>query len=243
MTVRRAISSLLLLGRLLARAHCWAPPALFRPQCLSLTTSTATTSTSSTTGSAFSTTKSRQRTCKTLSSSISSVDDSTTTTTFANSTAESGAAQTETIVIADDDVFTKPDRDPRQYRWIRLPNQLQVLLVSDQLAPGGVGVEAGSVHVQAGHFDDTIAGLSHFNEHLLFLGKLNWGKKNTMKQQICFIGAKSRYPYAVIRLSLFLSTVYYLVFLCMCKCISSFRHGQIPARGRIRDLLGTQRRL
>jgi insulysin len=47
---------------------------------------------------------------------------------------------------------------------------LQCLLVSDSLAVGEVGVEAGAVHVQAGHFDDSIPGLSHFNEHLLFLG-------------------------------------------------------------------------
>lgn len=54
---------------------------------------------------------------------------------------------------------------------IRLANNLQVLLVSDNLATGGVGVEAGAVHVQAGHFDDTIPGLAHFHEHLLFLGE------------------------------------------------------------------------
>ena len=54
---------------------------------------------------------------------------------------------------------------------IRLANNLQVLLVSDRLAVGGVGVEAASVHVQAGHFDDTVAGLAHFHEHLLFLGE------------------------------------------------------------------------
>ena len=34
----------------------------------------------------------------------------------------------------------------------------------------GAHVEAASVHVQAGHFDDTVAGLAHFNEHMLFLG-------------------------------------------------------------------------
>jgi insulysin len=76
----------------------------------------------------------------------------------------------ETLVLADDDTFVKPARDPRQYRVLKLANNLQVLIVSDQLASGAVGVEAASVHVQAGHFDDTIPGLAHFHEHMLFLG-------------------------------------------------------------------------
>lgn len=68
----------------------------------------------------------------------------------------------KTIVLADE--FITPDRDPRQYRMIRLANTLECLLVSDGLTEGEVGVEAASVHVQAGHFDDTIPGLAHFHE-------------------------------------------------------------------------------
>ncbi|KAL7562589.1 hypothetical protein ACA910_015460 [Epithemia clementina (nom. ined.)] len=74
-------------------------------------------------------------------------------------------------ILAHDSEFEKPERDSRQYRLIRLKrNNLKVFLVSDQLAEGDVGVEAASVHVQAGHFDDTIPGLAHFHEHMLFLG-------------------------------------------------------------------------
>jgi secreted Zn-dependent insulinase-like peptidase len=75
----------------------------------------------------------------------------------------------ETIILADADDFVQPDRDLRQYRRIRLPNNLECLLVSDDKSTG-VGVEAGAVHVQAGHMDDTLPGLAHFNEHMLFLG-------------------------------------------------------------------------
>ena len=66
----------------------------------------------------------------------------------------------ETIILADSGDFVKPQRDLRQYRAIILPNNLQVLLVSDQMETGQVGVEAASVHVQAGHMDDTIPGLA-----------------------------------------------------------------------------------
>jgi hypothetical protein len=69
----------------------------------------------------------------------------------------------QTMVLADADDFVKPDRDLREYRVIVLPNNLQVLLVSDQMAEGDVGVEAASVHVQAGHFDDSVKGLAHFH--------------------------------------------------------------------------------
>lgn len=62
-----------------------------------------------------------------------------------------------TIVLEDE--FITPERDPRSYRLIKLPNNLVALIVSDGLKEG-VGVEAASVHVKAGHFDDTVPGLA-----------------------------------------------------------------------------------
>jgi hypothetical protein len=64
-----------------------------------------------------------------------------------------------TVVVVDHKDFVTPERDPRTYRAIRLANNLNVLLVCDEMT-SGVGVEAASVHVQAGHFDDTIPGLA-----------------------------------------------------------------------------------
>lgn len=87
-------------------------------------------------------------------------------------TFEVPAAETEIVVDADD--FLKPERDLKDYRYIRLSNNLEVLLVSTAKATSSEekssAVEAASVHVQAGHMDDTIAGLAHFHEHMLFLG-------------------------------------------------------------------------
>jgi len=79
-------------------------------------------------------------------------------------------------ILADFPEFIKPDRDMSQYRWIKLENNLEALLVStasdesNSDKSSGAKVEAASVHVQAGHFDDTIPGLAHFHEHMLFLG-------------------------------------------------------------------------
>jgi hypothetical protein len=65
----------------------------------------------------------------------------------------------QSVVLVLEDTFVTPERDPRSYRLIRLPNNLIALLVSDGLTEG-VSVEAASVHVKAGHFDDTVPGLA-----------------------------------------------------------------------------------
>ena len=65
-----------------------------------------------------------------------------------------------TVILADADDFVKPDRDPRDYRIIKLKNNLQALLVSTAAAisedDDSANVEAASMHIQAGHFDDTV---------------------------------------------------------------------------------------
>lgn len=80
----------------------------------------------------------------------------------------------QTEILADSGDFIKPDRDLYEYRCVKLHNNLQVLLVSTAKASSdeekAAKVEAASVHVKAGHFDDTIPGLAHFHEHMLFLG-------------------------------------------------------------------------
>uniref|UniRef100_A0A7S4HIU6 Insulin-degrading enzyme n=1 Tax=Odontella aurita TaxID=265563 RepID=A0A7S4HIU6_9STRA len=75
---------------------------------------------------------------------------------------------TTTVVLADAASFLKPLPDSRSYRAIRLPNSLVALLVSDPTTD----IEAGSVHLRAGHFQDPAhrPGLAHFHEHMLFLG-------------------------------------------------------------------------
>ena len=57
-----------------------------------------------------------------------------------------------------------------------LSNSLTVLLASDPSAD----VEAASVHVRAGHFDDPAdrPGLAHFHEHMLFLGTEKYPAEN-----------------------------------------------------------------
>jgi insulysin len=66
------------------------------------------------------------------------------------------------------EAIRKPACDTRSYRFLRLPNQLQVMLVSDPAADKA----AASMDVAVGHACDPPGspGLAHFLEHMLFLG-------------------------------------------------------------------------
>lgn len=65
-------------------------------------------------------------------------------------------------------VVLKSAQDPREYRYVELPNRLRVMLVSDPQTDKA----AASLLVSAGSGDDPVArqGLAHFLEHMLFLG-------------------------------------------------------------------------
>jgi len=84
-------------------------------------------------------------------------------------------ARRQSTILADDSKFVKSLPDKRSYRALSLPNGLSCLLASDP----ATDVEAASVHVRAGHFDDPPhrAGLAHFHEHMLFLGTEKYPKE------------------------------------------------------------------
>uniref|UniRef100_A0A7S4RX98 Peptidase M16 N-terminal domain-containing protein n=1 Tax=Ditylum brightwellii TaxID=49249 RepID=A0A7S4RX98_9STRA len=109
----------------------------------------------------------QRRSATSLSSTTAAIDIQTATTPTTEATK----------VLVDDSLFLKPTPDTRHYRSITLPsNSLQVLLVSDPKTD----IEAASIHVKAGHFNDprTRAGLAHFHEHMLFLGTKKYPEEN-----------------------------------------------------------------
>ncbi|CAM9754171.1 unnamed protein product [Choristocarpus tenellus] len=73
---------------------------------------------------------------------------------------EGGIASTVEIV--------KSVRDDRSYRHLILPNDLEVVLISDSKTE----TAAGSMFIKAGHMQDPLEfpGMAHFHEHMLFLG-------------------------------------------------------------------------
>ncbi|KAI8370689.1 Metalloenzyme, LuxS/M16 peptidase-like protein [Radiomyces spectabilis] len=70
----------------------------------------------------------------------------------------------------------KPATDEREYRLLRLANQLEVLLISD---PDTDRASAAlDVHVGNLSDPDQLQGLAHFCEHLLFMGTKKYPKEN-----------------------------------------------------------------
>lgn len=70
----------------------------------------------------------------------------------------------------------KPDNDERDYRLIRLANQLEVLLICDPETDRA----SAALDVHVGSFSDpkNLQGLAHFCEHLLFMGTKKYPKEN-----------------------------------------------------------------
>lgn len=72
--------------------------------------------------------------------------------------------------------FIKPDLDDRSYRFIELPNNLKALLIHDPTTDKA----AAALDVNIGAFEDpeTLPGLAHFCEHLLFMGSKKFPDEN-----------------------------------------------------------------
>ena len=79
--------------------------------------------------------------------------------------------------------------DDRAYRYLRLPNQMQVLLVSDP----ETDKSAAALAVYRGSFHETNdrPGLAHFLEHMLFIGTGKYPEVDTFQQFITGNGGSS----------------------------------------------------
>ena len=75
-------------------------------------------------------------------------------------------------VLAREDEIHKADVDQRSYRWLRLANHLQVVLISDPSADSAAA--AMDVNVGSASDPDELPGLAHFCEHMLFLGNAKY---------------------------------------------------------------------
>jgi len=70
----------------------------------------------------------------------------------------------------------KSVNDEREYRYIELPNQLKVLLISDPSATKAAA--SMDLHVGSRHDPPQYQGLAHFLEHMLFLGTKKYPEIN-----------------------------------------------------------------
>ncbi|KAG0145837.1 hypothetical protein CROQUDRAFT_45305 [Cronartium quercuum f. sp. fusiforme G11] len=76
----------------------------------------------------------------------------------------------------------RSDNDKREYRLIKLENQLQVILVHDPNADKA----AAALSVNVGHLSDPdhLPGLAHFCEHLLFMGNEKYPSENEYSEYL-----------------------------------------------------------
>ena len=72
------------------------------------------------------------------------------------------------LIVEQSDHIDKSESDPRLYRWLRLSNEMQVMLVSDPQSD--YAAAAMDVAVGSASDPDAFPGLAHFVEHMLFLG-------------------------------------------------------------------------
>ena len=79
-------------------------------------------------------------------------------------------------ILADNASIVKPDIDDRNYRIIKLSNNLVALLINDS----ETDKSAAALDVNVGSYNDPkdLPGLAHFCEHLLFLGTSKYPKEN-----------------------------------------------------------------
>ncbi|KAJ1971997.1 metalloprotease, partial [Dimargaris verticillata] len=114
--------------------------------------------------------------------------------TVPSATGESGAANSpgdRLPYFRFDRPFDRSQEDDHQYRLLRLPNQLQALLV--QAKPDEAIKSCASLGVHVGHFADppSVQGLAHFCEHLLFMGTEKYPKENEYSQYLSQHGGRS----------------------------------------------------
>ncbi|EON98117.1 putative a-factor-processing enzyme protein [Phaeoacremonium minimum UCRPA7] len=80
------------------------------------------------------------------------------------------------------DQLETPSLDDRDYRVVRLPNQLEVLLVHDPETDKA----SASMDVNVGNFSDEVdmPGMAHAVEHLLFMGTKKYPEENAYSQYL-----------------------------------------------------------
>ncbi|KAJ1309144.1 hypothetical protein OPQ81_004817 [Rhizoctonia solani] len=83
----------------------------------------------------------------------------------------------------------KPEIDDRDYRYIKLENNLEVLLIHDPTTDKS----AASLDVEIGHLHDPddLPGLAHFCEHLSFMGTKQFPKENAYSEFITSNGGRT----------------------------------------------------
>ena len=110
--------------------------------------------------------------------------------------AQSGSilpVDTALFIAERDEHIDKSESDERAYRWLRLTNDLQVMLVSDPTCD--YAAAAMDVGIGSASDPEAFPGLAHFLEHMLFLGTQKFPKEvraHALCDPVCSFPADTR---------------------------------------------------
>lgn len=88
----------------------------------------------------------------------------------------------EAAYAAFDRPIEKPLLDDREYKLIRLPNQLEAMIISDPKTDKS----SAAMDVRVGHLSDPedLPGMAHYCEHLLFMGTKKYPRENEYSEYL-----------------------------------------------------------
>jgi hypothetical protein len=120
-----------------------------------------------------------------------------TTSTLLNGVEQAEASETTLNSPASETSFERPGftgiivppMDNRSYESFALPNGLEVILCSDPAS--NAAAAAMNVHVGASSDPESIPGLAHFNEHMLFLGTEKYPEEDSFETFLSTNGGSS----------------------------------------------------
>ena len=81
----------------------------------------------------------------------------------------------------------KPKLDSREYLHYKLPNGIETVLISDSTTDQS----AAALLVEVGYLFDTVPGIAHFLEHMMFMGSRKYPQENMYQQYLNQHGGSS----------------------------------------------------
>ncbi len=81
----------------------------------------------------------------------------------------------------------KSEYDNRNYKWIELDNKLKVIIITDpttKVCGSLLNINVGSVH-------DTLPGMAHFLEHMVFMGSSKYPEESNFMDSVMSYGGKT----------------------------------------------------
>ncbi len=81
----------------------------------------------------------------------------------------------------------KSEYDKRNYEWLELDNKLKVIIITDEESK-----ECGALlNINVGSVHDTLPGMAHFLEHMVFMGSSKYPEENNFMDSVISNGGKT----------------------------------------------------